>query len=90
MKVRHFFWALAALGTILGGLDFITTIGAPGAPQQAAAAAMALCWAIFPYIFARAADEMVRLYETGNYETGNKEEAAKKGGEEAPPVKTAW
>jgi hypothetical protein len=62
MKIRQLFWALAILGSIIGGATFINGLmDAASAPQQCAAAGFALCWAALPYVFARAADEMVRL-----------------------------
>lgn len=43
----------------VAGLEFFDSlISAASAPQQAAGAAMAMCWAILPYVFARAAAEL--------------------------------
>jgi sugar phosphate permease len=62
MKVRQMFWVLAIVGSIIGGIDFLLGLAqATSAPQQAAGTGIALCWAVLPYVFARAADEMVRL-----------------------------
>ena len=49
-----FFWLITFLCTIAGGLQFASAmLLSNGAPQQAAGAAMALCWAILPYIATR-------------------------------------
>ena len=59
--IRQLLWAMTAIGSIIGAL--ILTAGlltAKGAPQQAAAASIALCWAVLPYVFARAVDEVNR------------------------------
>lgn len=56
--LRKIFWLLAAIGSIIGGFDFFVGLSmATGATQQAAGAAIALCWAVLPYVFARAIDE---------------------------------
>jgi hypothetical protein len=44
----------------LGIIEFVGTLsGASSAPQQAAGAAMAVCWAVIPYVIARAVSEIV-------------------------------
>lgn len=54
-------WIFPLLGSLIATLDFFTSLGtANSAPQQAAAAAMALCWAVLPYIFARAVEGLSR------------------------------
>jgi hypothetical protein len=55
-------WALAALGSLIGGIVFFATAIAPNAsaPQEAAGAALAIGFAVLPYVFARAADELSR------------------------------
>lgn len=55
-------WFCAAVGSLIGMATFLqvtqsTTISAP---QQAAGAGMALCWAVLPYVFARAVEQMVQ------------------------------
>lgn len=53
--VLAFFWLCTLLGVLVGGLTFFgMMMGATGAPQQSAGAAMALCWAVIPYVFTRA------------------------------------
>ena len=53
------FWILTMLGAVIGAVDFINVhINAQSAPQQAAGAAMALCWVVIPYCFARAVSEI--------------------------------
>jgi len=55
------FWALAGLGSLVGGvMFFFALLTSNGAPQQAAGAALALGFAVLPYVFARAFDEMNR------------------------------
>lgn len=49
-----FLFALPIIGAILGGLAlFFGGLLASGAPQQAAAAAMAVALAVIPYVLAR-------------------------------------
>ena len=53
-------WLGVACFAGLGALEFYGSIdSATSAPQQAAGAAMAMCWAIIPYVLARALDEAV-------------------------------
>lgn len=53
------FYLLPALGAVIGGLEFVSGFAAArSAPQQAASAAMAVAWAVLPYVFARAMVEM--------------------------------
>jgi hypothetical protein len=50
-------WILPLLGSLIAGLEFFDSIiSATSAPQQAAGAAMAMSWAVLPYVFARAAE----------------------------------
>ncbi len=58
--MRIIFWGLAGLGSIIGGgfLFFGALNPASGAPQEAAGAAIGIAFAVLPYVFARAADEM--------------------------------
>lgn len=53
--VLAFFWLCTLIGVAIGALQFAMTMTASaGAPQQAAGAAMALCFAVIPYVFTRA------------------------------------
>jgi hypothetical protein len=45
-------------GTLSAAMD--AEAKGPSAPQQAAVAAMALCWAVLPYVAVRAIDEALR------------------------------
>lgn len=55
------FYSLAAVGAFIGGFEFFSAMTkAQSAPQQAAGAAMALCWAVLPYVLARAVQEANR------------------------------
>ncbi len=57
--VVKLFYLLAFIGALIGALDFIGTMGAAeSAPQQAAGAAMAMAWAVLPYVCARAMEKM--------------------------------
>jgi hypothetical protein len=50
-------WILPPLGSVIAGFEFLNSlIAATSAPQQAAGAAMAMCWAVLPYVFARAVE----------------------------------
>jgi ABC-type phosphate transport system permease subunit len=54
-------WALAAVGSLVGGIVFFDAlVSSNGAPQQAAGAALAIGFGVLPYVFARAADELNR------------------------------
>jgi hypothetical protein len=56
-----FFWVIAIVGAVFGGLQlFSSMMSATGAPQQAAGAAMGAAMAIIPYVIARAVDELTR------------------------------
>lgn len=58
--VKGVFWGISLLGAGLGIIEFVGTLsGASSAPQQAAGAAMAVCWAVIPYVIARAVSEIV-------------------------------
>ena len=57
--MEKFLWILAIIGSILGGLiALIGVAAASGAPQEAAAAAMGVAFAVIPYCLARAASEV--------------------------------
>ena len=54
-------WALAALGSVVGGVEFVLDwSSATGAPQQAVIGATALAWAVIPYCFARAVTGVIK------------------------------
>ena len=54
-----FFWVIAIIGAVLGGLQLFASMPTPnGAPQQAAGAAMGCAMAIVPYVIARAVEEL--------------------------------
>lgn len=54
-----FLYVLTLLGAVVGAGDFLLgLVAANSAPQQAAGAAMALAWAVIPYVFARAAEKL--------------------------------
>jgi hypothetical protein len=54
-------YVFALLGAVLGTFDMANGLAnATGAPQQAAAAAMGAAYAVIPYVFARAVDELTR------------------------------
>ena len=54
-------WMLPLLGSIIAGFEFFNSMAsATSAPQQAAGAAMAMCWAVPPYILARAYQEIAQ------------------------------
>ncbi len=57
-KRPRLWWQLTQLGSIIGALLLIVGVsGANGAPQEAAAAAIAIACAVIPYCMARAVDE---------------------------------
>ena len=57
--MKKFLWVLTMIGSVLGGLVVLFgVIGANGAPQDAAAAAVGIAMAAIPYCLARAASEM--------------------------------
>lgn len=58
-KVFHAFTILGAF--IAAGLFVFTMTKSKGAPQEAAGAAMSLCFVIIPYCFARAFDGIIGL-----------------------------
>lgn len=52
-------WILTIIGSLLGGLmALIGLFAANSAPQEAAAAAMGIAFAVIPYCLARAASEL--------------------------------
>ena len=53
-----FLWSLTIVGSIFGAVAVAIGVTAPGAPQQAAAAAIGVALAVIPYCVARAVSEM--------------------------------
>jgi hypothetical protein len=59
--ITRLLWLLPALGSLVGGAEFVLDwSSATGAPQQAVIAAMALAWTVIPYCFARAVIGVIR------------------------------
>ena len=57
--IERVLWALTAIGAMLGILQMVMTSStAESAPQQAAGFAMAIAYAVIPYVLARAAQEL--------------------------------
>ena len=57
--MTKFLWGLTLIGSILGGIVVLLgVLGANGAPQEAAAAAIGVSLAVVPYCLARAASEL--------------------------------
>lgn len=57
--LRSIFWVLTMLGAVIGGGFLLSSFAASGAPQQAAAAAIGIGFAVLPYCFTRALSELV-------------------------------
>jgi hypothetical protein len=56
--VERICWGMTAIGAFSGAGQFVFTVAnAESAPQQAAGFAMAVAYAVIPYVFARAAQE---------------------------------
>jgi len=58
--LRGFFWVCTVIGCLLAIPTTITAILTDSAPKQGAGAALACAFAVVPYCFARAIDELVR------------------------------
>ena len=55
LVIERIAWSVALVLAVYGFAQFLFTLdAAESAPQQAAGAAMAACWAVIPYCFARA------------------------------------
>jgi len=52
-----FFWVITMLGCLAGGLGLVFALFLDSAPQQAAAAAISIGFAVVPYCFARAIEK---------------------------------
>ena len=60
---------IALLGAVAGGFTLFATFGAAkGAPQEAAGAALALAFAVIPYVFARAVQIVIERKERSEYQ----------------------
>lgn len=56
-----FFYVVAMLGSLVGTYELFNGLQlATSAPQQAAAAAIACCYAVVPYVLARAVEKITR------------------------------
>lgn len=84
-----FFYALAVLGAVVGGFTLLTgMVLTKSAPQEAAAAAMAVGFAVVPYVLMRvvqlnAQDKMQRQANADLAEQMERLIAAQKGGASA-------
>jgi ammonia channel protein AmtB len=59
--MRTLLWLLTILGSLFGALvGLVGVLGANGAPQEAAAAAIGVACAVIPYCLARAVSELLR------------------------------
>lgn len=58
--MTFFLWILSVLGAVAGGVQLLLVEAQPGAPQQAAAAAIAVGLAVIPYCLARAVSELLK------------------------------
>lgn len=57
--MTSFLWALTIIGALIGGIVlFMGLLTASGAPQEAAAAGIALAFTVIPYCLARASSEL--------------------------------
>jgi len=57
--MKNILWAFVIIGSIFGGLTaFIGVVASSGAPQEAAAAAMGMAFAVIPYCLAKAYSEI--------------------------------
>ena len=51
--MERIFWLLTILGVVIGSVIFLQGLVDNSAPRQAAAAGLALCCAVLPYVLAR-------------------------------------
>ncbi len=57
--MKTFLWTVTIVGSIFGGLTaMFGVLGANGAPQEAAAAAVGVSLAVIPYCLSRAVSEI--------------------------------
>lgn len=62
VAMQTFLWILTIIGCFIGGLVLVVGwIAATGAPQEAAAGALAVGCAVIPYCLARAVSEISRV-----------------------------
>lgn len=60
--MRMFFWVLTIIGSVIGGFFMVDALlVSTSAPQQGAAAAVAVGFAVLPYVFARACDQIAAI-----------------------------
>lgn len=73
-----FWWSFTIFGSYVGMfIAFVGVIGANGAPQQAAAAAVGIACAVIPYCMARAKSEWQLLEQNTIKKTEVKKESEK-------------
>lgn len=53
-------WIIPVLGAIFGGVELLSFFSATSAPQQAAAASLAVALAVIPYCLMRSLDGMIK------------------------------
>jgi len=57
--MAKFMYVLTIVGVLIAAFQFYATMtSSNGAPQQAAGAAMSLCWVVIPYVLARAVEKL--------------------------------
>lgn len=57
--IKAFFWLLVMIGSVIGGFVFLFgLVTAKSAPQEAAAAASGIAFAVIPYCLARAVSQI--------------------------------
>jgi hypothetical protein len=60
--LRILLWVIAIVGVGVGAVTFVQgLVLADSAPQQAAQSAMALAFAVLPYVLARSVDQIVAI-----------------------------
>jgi magnesium-transporting ATPase (P-type) len=59
MKLNKICWLFTIIGVLIGTYVFVVTLTkSNGAPQEAAGAAIALCFVVIPYVLARAVEKL--------------------------------
>lgn len=70
--MRTVFWVIVILGGVAAGFEVRAALGGGySAPQQAAAAGIALCYVIIPYCIARAVSEIIEEHRARVPPTGS-------------------